>query len=600
MTTVLPPDADWVSRLADETIAEAERRGTKVVVASGISPSGPVHLGNLREVMTPHLVADEIRRRGIECEHIISWDDFDRYRKVPNVPGVDESYQQYIGMPLTRVPAPKGSSASSWAEHFRSVFEEGLKALGVVYRGISQTEQYTAGAYTEQILFAMEQREKIDEILGRYRTLPKDDAAKKPVKGGKKAPVLSEEEQAAAAEAEAGSGAASEDDGTSASGYYPYKPYCSACGTDFTTVTGYDTETTNLTYTCRCGHEETVVLREHHNGKLVWKVDWPMRWSYEKVVFEPSGVDHQSPGSSFVVGKDVAPLFGWERPLGPMYAFVGIKGMAKMSSSKGGVPTPADALSIMEPALLRWLYARKKPNQSFTVAFDSDVQRMYDEWDALVAKVAADKGQPGDVAAFVRASTTAEQTLPTTPKPVAYRTLASVFDITAGDEAQMLRIVGGLDLDESPNSLDELRPRLTGVEHWVNKYMPDEERTVVRESKAQDLIDAATDEQREALRILLDGKSVEGAQGLGKIEDAWTLDGLTTQVYGVPKVQIGRGADFRPDRKADPETASALGASQREFFRLLYTLLIDKETGPRLPTLLLAVGPQKLRELVTP
>ena len=56
MTTVLPPDADWVSRLADETIAEAEKRGTKVVVASGISPSGPVHLGNLREVMTPHLV----------------------------------------------------------------------------------------------------------------------------------------------------------------------------------------------------------------------------------------------------------------------------------------------------------------------------------------------------------------------------------------------------------------------------------------------------------------------------------------------------------------------------------------------------------------
>ena len=596
---MLPPDADWVSRLADETIAEAERRGTKVVVASGISPSGPVHLGNLREVMTPHLVADEIRRRGIECEHIISWDDFDRYRKVPNVEGVDSSWEQYIGMPLTRVPAPKGSDASSWAEHFRTKFEEGLAALGVVYRGISQSEQYAAGAYTDKILFAMEQREKIDEILGRYRTLPKDDAPAKPVKGGKKAPVLSDEEQAAAAEAEAGSGAANEDDGSGTSGYYPYKPYCSNCGTDFTTVTAYDETTTDLTYTCRCGFSETVVLREHRNGKLVWKVDWPMRWSYEKVVFEPSGVDHQSPGSSFVVGKDVAPLFGWERPLGPMYAFVGIKGMAKMSSSKGGVPTPADALSIMEPALLRWLYARKKPNQSFTVAFDSDVQRMYDEWDALVAKVDTGKGQPGDVAAFTRASSTAEQVLPTTPKPVAYRTLASVFDITAGDEAQMLRIVGGLDLPEAPTSLDELRPRLTGVEHWVNKYMADEDRTVVRSEKAVDLIAGATDEQRDALRILLDGKDVDG-EGLGRIEDAWSLDGLTTQVYGVPKVQMGKSAHFRPDRKADPETAAALGATQREFFKLLYTLLIDKETGPRLPTLLLAVGPEKLRELVTP
>lgn len=597
---MLPPDADWVSRLADETIAEAERRGTKVVVASGISPSGPVHLGNLREVMTPHLVVDEIRRRGVECEHIISWDDFDRYRKVPNVPNVDDSWQQYIGMPLTRVPAPKGSSASSWAEHFRTEFEAGLDALGVVYRGISQTEQYTSGAYTDEILFAMSKRDELDAILARYRTLPKDDAAAKPVKGGKKAPVLSEEEQAAAAEAEEGSGAAGEDDGGSSSGYYPYKPYCSKCGTDFTTVTAYDDETTELTYTCRCGHEETVVLREHHNGKLVWKIDWPMRWKYEGVVFEPSGVDHQSPGSSFVVGKDVAPIFGWERPLGPMYAFVGIKGMAKMSSSKGGVPIPTDALTIMEPALLRWLYARKKPNQSFTVAFDSDVQRMYDEWDALVAKVGSEKGQPGDVAALVRASTTAEGELPSTPHPVAYRTLASINDITTGDEEQTLRIVGNLDPANAPSSLDVLRPRLSCVERWVERYMPDDERTVVRETKDEAGIAAATDSQREQLRILLDGKDVDGAEGLGRIEDAWTLDGLTTQVYGVPKVQAGKDANFRPDRKADPETAAELGASQREFFKLLYNLLIGKDTGPRLPTLLLAVGPQRLRELVTP
>ena len=44
---------DWVSRFADEVIEESERRapGKPVVVASGLSPSGPIHLGNLREVM---------------------------------------------------------------------------------------------------------------------------------------------------------------------------------------------------------------------------------------------------------------------------------------------------------------------------------------------------------------------------------------------------------------------------------------------------------------------------------------------------------------------------------------------------------------------
>ncbi|GIG55968.1 hypothetical protein Lfu02_03400 [Longispora fulva] len=63
---VAPHDSegDWVSRFADEVIAEAAQRGVAgpIVCASGLSPSGPVHLGNLREVMIPHLVADEIKR----------------------------------------------------------------------------------------------------------------------------------------------------------------------------------------------------------------------------------------------------------------------------------------------------------------------------------------------------------------------------------------------------------------------------------------------------------------------------------------------------------------------------------------------------------
>ncbi|GGB29109.1 lysine--tRNA ligase [Flexivirga endophytica] len=570
---------DWVSRLADETIADAKAKGTKVVCASGISPSGPIHLGNLREVMTPHLVADEVRRRGIEVEHIISWDDFDRFRKVPNVPGVDSSWEQHIGKPLTDVPPPKGSTATSWAEHFRGQLEDSLAELGITYRGISQTGQYLSGAYTEQILFAMSQRSEIDKVLDQYRTLgPKKAKQQK----------LSEEEAAAAAEAEEGSGAAAEDDGRGETGYYPYKPYCTECGTDFTTVTAYDDATTAMTYTCRCGHTETVNLREFRRGKLVWKVDWPMRWSYEKVTFEPSGVDHQSPGSSYVVGKELAPMFGWERPLGPMYAFVGIKGMAKMSSSRGGVPTPADALQIMEPQLLRWLYARRKPAQSFSVAFDAEVERMYDEWDSLVKKVAADKGQPGDVASYTRASSTAVGSLRLTPRPVSYRTLASIVDITTGDPDQTLRIVAALDADNPVASLDQLRPRLSCVEHWVETQMTDEERTVVRASADTDRLASLTDGEREGLRILLDGNGAD----LHALEESWSLDGLTHQVYGVPKVQRGLAADQIV--KGDKE----LGAAQRQFFKLLYNLLVDKDTGPRLPTLLLAVGAERTRSLL--
>ncbi|MFF1747894.1 lysine--tRNA ligase [Streptomyces mirabilis] len=567
---------DWVSRFADEVIEESERRapGKPVVVASGLSPSGPIHLGNLREVMTPHLVADEIRRRGHTVRHLLSWDDYDRYRKVPvGIPGIDDSWAEHIGKPLTSVPAPKGSEHPNWAEHFKAAMVEALAELGVEYDGISQTEQYTSGVYRDQVLFAMKHRGDIDAILDQYRT--KKSPAKK--QQGQK-PV--DEAELEAAE---GSGAAAEDDGSSAAGYYPYKPYCGQCEKDLTTVTSYDDETTELAYTCSaCGFSETVRLSEFNRGKLVWKVDWPMRWAYEGVIFEPSGVDHSSPGSSFQVGGQIVGIFGGKQPIGPMYAFVGISGMAKMSSSKGGVPTPADALQIMEPQLLRWLYARRRPNQSFKIAFDQEIQRLYDEWDKLAGKVAEGSVLPADAAAYARAVGTAAGELPRTPRPMPYRTLASVADITAGAEDQTLRILSELDPENPLASLDEARPRLDKAETWINTQVPAEERTVVRDEPDVDLLKSLDDQGRESLRLLLDG-----------LEQNWSLDGLTHLVYGVPKVQAGFPADATA-KELPPE----IKVAQRTFFALLYHLLVGRDTGPRLPTLLLAVGQDRVRKLL--
>lgn len=574
-------ETDWVSRFADEVIAEAERRAPGkvtsgasapvVVCASGLSPSGPIHLGNLREVMTPHLVADEIRRRGYEVRHLISWDDYDRYRKVPaGVAGVDESWAEHIGKPLTSVPAPAGSAYPNWAEHFKAAMSEALAELGVEYDGISQTEQYTSGVYREQILHAMKHRAEIDAILGQYRT--------------KKAPAKKSQKPVDEAELEAaeGSGAAAEDDGSGGSaGYFPYKPYCGQCAKDLTTVTSYDDETTELVYTCtECGFGETVRLSEFNRGKLVWKVDWPMRWAYEGVIFEPSGVDHSSPGSSFVVGGQIVrKIFGGDQPIGPMYAFVGISGMAKMSSSRGGVPTPGDALKIMEAPLLRWLYARRKPNQSFKIAFDQEIQRLYDEWDKLEAKVADGSALPADAAAYSRAARTAAGELPRTPRPLPYRTLASVADITAGHDEQTLRILSDLDPDNPVTTLDETRPRLDRAEYWITTQVPAEQRTVVRDEPDEELLGTLDEQSRGSLRLLLDG-----------LDTHWSLDGLTTLVYGVPKVQAG----LEPDAKPTPE----LKVAQRAFFALLYNLLVGRDTGPRLPTLLLAVGADRVRKLL--
>jgi len=540
---------DWVARTAGEVRAEAERRhpGETPTCASGISPSGPVHLGNLRELMTPHLVADEVKKQGAPCRHILSWDDYDRLRRVPA--GFDPSFAEHIGRPLSAVPDPCGAHPS-WAEHFKEPLRESLARLGVLVTEISQTEMYTSGAYTEQVILAMRRRADIGEVLARYQTkrsAEPDDDEPRNAKGE----------------------------------YFPFKPYCASCGRDDTTVTGFDDATTAITYTCACGASFGPLPIAEVAGKLVWKVDWPMRWAYERVTFEPAGVDHSSPGSSFTVGGHlVEEIFGGEMPLHFGYAFVGTAGgSSKMSSSSGGAPTPADALEILEAPLVRWLYARRRPEQSFTIAFDAEVGRTYDEWDALTRKLADGTAEPGAVPAYRRAEGTAEGPLPVTPRPLQFRTLASVADITAGDETQILRIVRDLTAENPVATLDEVRPRLDRAEAWVAGYMDPAARTVVRPEPDLDRLADLTDPERAEIKILNE-----------RMGDFWSLPALTTLLYGIPKLQRGLPLDAPPT----PE----IKAAQREWFVLLYELLLGKDTGPRLPTLLLALGQDRIRQLL--
>jgi lysyl-tRNA synthetase class 1 len=544
---VAPAD-DWVVRTADQVRAEAERRhpGQAPTCASGISPSGPVHLGNLRELMVPHLVADEVRKQGAPCRHILSWDDYDRLRRVPK--GFGDSFAEYIGRPLTAVPDPCDRH-SSWAEHFKEPLRDALARLGIVVTEISQTRMYTSGAYTEQIVTAMRRRADIGAVLARYQT--------------KRA-------------------AEPDDDDPRTAVYYPFRPYCAVCGRDDTTVTAFDDETTEITYVCACGARVGPTPIAEVAGKLAWKVDWPMRWAYERVTFEPAGVDHSSPGSSFTVGGQlVSEIFGGQMPLHFGYAFVGTTGgSSKISSSVGGAPTPADALEIFEAPLLRWLYARRRPEQSITLAFDAEVGRVYDEWDALTRRIADGTAADAARAVFARASATAEGPLPVTPRPLPFRTLASVADITAGDQAQILRILRYLTADDPVGTLDEVRPRLDCAQAWVAEYVPPADRTQVRDEADLDRLAALTDSDRDALKLLTEGMAAD-----------WSLDGLTTLLYGIPKLQRGLPISAPP--------TAELKASQRSWFILLYQLLIGKDTGPRLPTLLLALGQDRVRTLLT-
>lgn len=337
----------WVEKIADEVIKRFPDREV-YTFAAGISPSGTVHFGNFRDVMTCVPVEQELRERGFKTRFIFSWDDFDRFRKVPaNVPS---SYEQYIGMPLSAVPDPTGET-ESYAKYFQTEFEEAMKELGIEMEYYYQTQEYKSGRYDDLILHAIENRQKVAKVL---LSLMSEKAKKN--KGIDEEKYIKE--------------------------YYPISLYSKFTGKDNTKI--LKCEDSLITYYCYDSKkEETVDIKKEHIVKLHWKVDWAMRWKAEEVSMEPGGHDHASPGGSYEASsKIIREIYKTEPPVFAGYEFIGLRGLkGKMSGSAGVVLSPKDLLEIYEPDLVKWLYIRKSPNQKFELAFDTEIFRQYDEYD---------------------------------------------------------------------------------------------------------------------------------------------------------------------------------------------------------------------------
>ncbi len=546
----------WEDALADEVIAGRAERGIRsgpahpIVCASGISPSGPIHLGNLREVFTTHLVAEALRRRGEEVVHLHSWDDYDRFRKVPA--GVDKSFERYIGRPLASIPDPTGGSGS-YAEHFMDELRDSLEVLGIRMTERRQSELYPAGTYNSAIRKAMDQRLHVFDVLAGQQTAGRHERS-------------AEERRRE---------------------YYPFKPFCTECGRDDTRVVAYRDEV--VVWECRHGHAGEMSLADgvEISGKLVWKVDWPMRWAHENVAFEPAGEDHHAPTASFTVGRVIiAELYSGRAPDTTVYSFVSLAGFGgKMSGSVGGAPIPATALDVLEPAILRWLYVRRLPRQSFQIDLSPKaVQRLYDEWDRLTASVAAGEAAADDVAIHRESTESSAGEVERTARPVSFRLLASVADLTQGDPAQIARIVAahlGLEGAEAePDALlAGLQPRLDCAIHYATELVPEAERTRVRTEFDADAYAALPPETRDAVARLADEMAAN-----------WSVEELTALVYSIPKRIRGLSPDEPP--------TSEVKQAQRSFFKAVYGLTVGADTGPRLPTLLLSIGAERARELL--
>ena len=129
----------WADIYADKIIRE---KGDKEVYtcASGITPSGTVHIGNFREIISVELVVRALRAKGRKVRFIYSWDDYDVFRKVPKNMPEPELLATYLRKPITLVPDTTGK-APNYARKNEMDVEEILPTVGVSPEYLYQAER---------------------------------------------------------------------------------------------------------------------------------------------------------------------------------------------------------------------------------------------------------------------------------------------------------------------------------------------------------------------------------------------------------------------------------------------------------------------------
>ena len=110
----------WADVIAEKLL----RSGKKHVISSGITPSGPIHLGSMREILTADAIVRAVNDKGGNAKLIYVADNADPLRKV--YPFLDEKkFKEYVGRPLAEIPAPDGNG--SYDQYFLKPFFKSLE-----------------------------------------------------------------------------------------------------------------------------------------------------------------------------------------------------------------------------------------------------------------------------------------------------------------------------------------------------------------------------------------------------------------------------------------------------------------------------------------
>ncbi|MBL8993941.1 MAG: lysine--tRNA ligase [Spirochaetia bacterium] len=515
----------WADQVAANIIRQKPDREI-YTVASGITPSGTVHIGNFRELITVDLVKRALEHKGKKVRFIFSWDDYDVFRKVPaNMPN-QELLKKYLGKPIVKTPDPYGV-LPSYAKHHEKQMEDSIAKVGVHPAFIYQEERYRSSAYAEGMRQAMRGRRKIASILNEFRKEPLEE------------------------------------------NWVPVSIFCASCDSNETVISKYDEEY-GLSYECKsCSHKESIDLRKTSVAKLLWRVDWPMRWSVEKVDFEPGGKDHSTDGGSFDTGERIVKeIYHCDPPVYLKYDFIRIKGKGgKISSSSGDVITLDELLRIYEPEMARWIFASYQPKVEFAISFDLDVLKNYEDYDRLERRYYGAEEVPEkqkDSVKRLYELSQIGQVPAQMPFQPSFRHLCNVLQIFGFDTERALQFYGSEIKNE--NDRKRFQVRSSCAVNWLREDAPEDFKFQLLTKTS---VPTLEDPYRKAFQHLT---AYLGSQEV--IEET----ALSEKIYSI---------------------INELAIDNQIFFKNLYLALIGKEKGPKLASFMAIIGREKLLDLLS-
>ncbi|MBV9454591.1 MAG: lysine--tRNA ligase [Rubrobacter sp.] len=330
--TLIP---DWAKRTTEDLLV-THGEGPHVVV-TGISPSGDIHVGNLREVLVGEAIANALKTCGAGVHFVFHADTIDPLRRI--APGVPEEYERYIGHSVSRIPDPEVCHAS-YAEHFLAPFEEALRRMEIDIEVVRSHQLYEDGFYAAVTREALLHTAKLREILQKV--------------SGRKIPEH----------------------------WSPYLPRTTEGRLGGVRILEHLPEENKVIFVDEDGWEDAADYSKGE-GKLGWRVELAARWKALCATFEPFGKDHTSRGGSTDTADQMAQeVFRYPVPGRYEYEWIQIRGRGAMSSSKGIVLLPGELLKIMSPDALRRMILGRDPGRALDLDLTEGFPRFMDEYQA--------------------------------------------------------------------------------------------------------------------------------------------------------------------------------------------------------------------------